>query len=67
MCVDATDAKVRGAGRRIVLVAVIMAVAVNAHRRREVLGMAIGSSEAETSGSSSWAGSSGAASLVSNW
>ena len=39
--------KVREAGR-IVSVAVIVAVAVNDQGRREVLGMAIGASEAET-------------------
>jgi len=44
---DATYVKVRQAGR-IVSVAVITAVAVNTQGRREVLGMAIGASEAET-------------------
>ena len=44
---DATYVKVREAGR-IVSVAVIVAVAVNTDGRREVLGMAIGASEAET-------------------
>jgi putative transposase len=44
---DATYVKVREAGR-IVPVAVTIAVGVNADRRREVLGMAIGASEAET-------------------
>ncbi len=44
---DATYMKVREAGR-IVSVAVIVAVAVNDQGRREVLGMAIGASEAET-------------------
>ena len=44
---DATYLKVRQAGR-IVSVAVIVAVAVNDQGRREVLGMAIGASEAET-------------------
>ena len=44
---DATYVKVRHAGR-IVSVAVIVAVAVNAQGRREILGMAIGASEAET-------------------
>ena len=39
--------KVREAGR-IVSVAVTIAVAVNTDGRREVLGMAIGASEAET-------------------
>jgi len=43
---DATYVKVREAGR-IVPVAVTVAVGVNADGRREVLGMAIGSSEAE--------------------
>jgi len=43
---DATYLKVREAGR-IVPVAVTIAVGVNADRRREVLGMAFGSSEAE--------------------
>ena len=43
---DATYVKVREAGR-IVPVAVTIAVGVNADGRREVLGMAIGSSEAE--------------------
>ena len=44
---DATYVKVRQAGR-IVSVAVIIAVGVNDDGRREVLGMAIGASEAET-------------------
>jgi transposase-like protein len=44
---DATYVKVRADGR-IVSVAVIIAVAVNSDGRREVLGMAIGASEAET-------------------
>jgi len=45
--IDATYVKVREAGR-IVSVAVIVAVGVNAQGRREVLGMDIGPSEAET-------------------
>jgi transposase-like protein len=44
---DATYAKVRQSGR-IVSVAVIVAVAVNSAGRREVLGLSIGASEAET-------------------
>jgi transposase-like protein len=44
--IDATYVKVRQSGR-IVSVAVIIAVGVNADGRREVLGMAIGPSEAE--------------------
>ena len=44
---DATYVKVRENGR-IVSVAVIVAVAVNGDGRREVLGLAIGASEAET-------------------
>ena len=44
---DATYIKVRQAGR-IVSVAAIVAVAVNTEGRREVLGLAIGPSEAET-------------------
>jgi putative transposase len=44
--IDATYVKVRQAGR-IVSVAVIVAVGVNSDGRREVLGMAIGASEAE--------------------
>ena len=44
---DATYVKVRQAGR-VVSVAIIVAVAVNGDGRREVLGMAIGASEAET-------------------
>ncbi len=44
---DATYIKVRRAGR-IVSVAVIIAVGVNSDGRREVLGMAIEHSEAET-------------------
>jgi len=44
---DATYVKTRQNGR-IVSVAVIVAVAVNSDGRREVLGMAIGASEAET-------------------
>jgi putative transposase len=45
--IDATYVKVRQAGR-IVSVAVIIAVGVNSDGRREVLGMDIGPSEAET-------------------
>jgi putative transposase len=45
--IDATYVKVREAGR-IVSVAVTIAIAVNTDGRREVLGMAIGASEAET-------------------
>ena len=44
---DATYVKVREAGR-IVPVAVTIAVGVNGDGRREVLGMAVGASEAET-------------------
>jgi putative transposase len=44
--IDATYLKVREAGR-IVSVAVIIAVAVNTEGKREVLGMAVGPSEAE--------------------
>ena len=44
---DATYVKVRASGR-IVSVAVIVAVAVSSDGRREVLGIAIGASEAET-------------------
>ena len=44
---DATYVKVRQAGR-VVSVAAIIAVAVNTEGRREVLGLAIGPSEAET-------------------
>ena len=44
--IDATYVKVREGGR-IVSVAVIIAVAVNTDGRREVLGMAVGASEAE--------------------
>jgi transposase-like protein len=45
--IDATFVKVRQNGR-IVSVAVIIAVGVNSDGRREVLGMDIGASEAET-------------------
>jgi putative transposase len=45
--IDATYVKVRQSGR-IVSVAIIIAVAVNSDGRREVLGMDIGPSEAET-------------------
>jgi putative transposase len=45
--IDATYVKVRQGGR-IVSIATIIAVAVNAEGRREVLGMATGPSEAET-------------------
>ena len=45
--IDATYVKTRQAGR-VVSVAVIIAVGVNADGRREVLGMSIGASEAET-------------------
>lgn len=47
MWIDATYVKVRQNGR-IVSVAVIVAVGVNSDGRREVLGMDIGPSEAET-------------------
>lgn len=46
LCIDATYLKVRGA-RRIVSLAVIVAVGVNTDGRREVLGVATGASEAE--------------------
>jgi putative transposase len=46
VCLDAAYVKVRKAGR-IVPVAVTIAVGVNADGRRKVLGMAVGSSEAE--------------------
>ena len=46
LCVDATYLKVRRGGR-IVSVAVIIATGVNSDGRREVLGMEIGTSEAE--------------------
>lgn len=45
--IDATYVKVRSSGR-VVSVAVIIAVGVNANGRREVLGMDVGPSEAET-------------------
>jgi putative transposase len=45
--IDATYVKVRAAGR-VVSVAVTVAVGVNADGRREVLGVAVGPSEAET-------------------
>ena len=64
--IDATYVKVREAGR-IVSVAVTIAVAVNTDGRREVLGMAIGASEAETFGSTSCASSSAVAWPVSSW
>ena len=51
---DATYVKVREAGR-IVAKAVTIAVGVNSDGRREVLGMDIGCSEAEPSGSTSCA------------
>ena len=47
LLLDATYVKMREAGR-VVSVAVTIAVAVNDQGRREVLGMAIGASEAET-------------------
>ena len=45
--IDATYVKVRQNGR-VVPVAVIVAVGANADGRREVLGMDVGASEAET-------------------
>ena len=63
---EATDVKVRGAGR-IVPVAVTVAVAFNDQRRREGLGMAIGTSEAETSGPPSRAHSPGSGSEAPSW
>jgi hypothetical protein len=53
---DATYVKVRQNGR-IVSVAVIVAVGVNSDGRREMLGMDIGPSEAETFGRRSCASS----------
>jgi putative transposase len=47
--IDATYVKVREGGR-IISVAVIIAVGANADGRREVLGMAVGPSEAEPFG-----------------
>jgi len=61
--VDATYVKVRR-NHRIISVAVIMAVGVNADGRREVLGMDIGPSEAETPAFAG-AGSSGRSSCAS--
>jgi putative transposase len=53
---DATYLKVRQGGR-IVSVAAIIAVAVNTDGRREIIGLGLGPSEAETClGSSSCAG-----------
>src|SRR5512147_1495589 len=46
--IDATYVKARRQDGRVVSVAVIIAVAINADGRREVLGMDIGPSEAET-------------------
>ena len=71
---DATYVKVRR-NHRIVSVAVIVAVGVNADGRREALGMDIGPSEAETpafagagcSGPSSFASCAGAACAASSW
>src|SRR6266404_9419806 len=63
---DATYVKVRANGR-IVSVAVIIAVAVNSDGRREVLGMAIGASEAETFGPRSCARWPGAVCVASSW
>ena len=71
---DATYVKVRR-NHRIVSVAVIVAVGVSADGRREVLGMDIGPSEAETpafagagcSGPSSFASCAGAACAASSW
>ena len=62
---DATYVKVRR-NHRIVSVAVIVAVGVNAVGRREVLGMDIGPSEAETFWTSSCASSGGAACAASS-
>jgi len=59
--IDATYLKVRRGGR-IVSVAAIIAVGVNSDGRREVLGMEIATSEAETPERSRWAGRSSCAS-----
>ena len=55
--IDATYVKARRRDGRVVSVAVIIAVGVNADGRREVLGMDIGPSEAETFRTSSCASS----------
>ena len=60
ICLDATYVKVEAG--RIVSVAVTVAVAVNDQGRREVLGMAIGASEAEPSSCARWPGAVCAAS-----
>jgi transposase-like protein len=65
--IDATYVKVRRNGR-IVSVAVIIAIGVNADGKREVLGIDIGLSEAETClGSSFCASSCAAGSTASSW
>ncbi len=64
--IDPTYVKVRQNGR-IVSVAVIVAVGVNSDGRREVLGMDIGPSEAETSGPHSCASWPAAACAASSW
>jgi transposase-like protein len=63
---DATYVKVRQAGR-IVSVGVIIAVGVNGDGRREVLGMDIGPSEAETFGTEFLRSSPVAACAASSW
>ncbi len=64
--IDATYVKVRQ-NHRIVSVAVIVAVGVNTDGRREVLGLDIGPSEAETFWTSSCASWPGAACAGSSW
>jgi putative transposase len=64
--IDATYVKVRESGR-IVSVAVIVAVGVNSDGRREVLGMTIGPSEAETFWTSSYVSSPGVACAALSW
>ena len=63
---DATYVKVRR-NHRIVSVAVIVAVGVNADGRREVLGMDIGHPKPRRSGPSSFASCAGAACAASSW
>lgn len=64
--IDATYLKVRQAGR-IVSVAAIIAVAVNTDGVREILGMAIGPSEADRFGAAFCARSRAADYVASSW
>jgi transposase-like protein len=63
---DATYLKVRQGGR-VVSIAAIIACGVNQDGRREILGLGLGESEAQVSGSSFCGACGSGASAASNW